>query len=788
MKNIVRVVVNYIVANYIVVSCLLCFSPMMCSTLYAAPLVEIDTAKVQLDLPPYVDVLEDKGGRLTVEDVISERYAFQFAPASITGLFFGYTSSVYWLKFTTENQRDEAMHFVLEASPADIDYLDFFTVDPHTNQVVGHKRLGSAIPYTERIYDYPLYIFDLNIEAHTAYTYFLRVESDKTINLQLLLSTPHEYMHIAGTRDWWQGFLLGALLIAAAIHAGLFFLFRFKGFLWYSFFVVSVLGIQVSWNGYLLQFFSANALVLDRQILSPIYLAVCFSMLFAQSLLKTRKRSPVQHHMLSVVAILALTGTIATWFAPSQINSILASLLALLSIGLVFATTLHANMEGHNMARHFLIARTFTTGAVLVSIFNVHGYLPQGSFTAWGIASAIVAESIVLAISMGWVCLVNMRLSYSLSNEKNNDNRKNSLVNLSDICHELRTPISGVLGMADILLDGNITEQQSSQIKTIHRSGEALLDVTNKLSDLSSIERGDVELNATSFEMTDLIESCIENCRSRAEFNNIELIYHLDNNVAQFLMGDREKIQQSIINLLQFALRHVEHGEVVLDVIPGENKRVMFSIRSGNNTLLERNSLPYNREFGSSDHLNIVIAEQYIQLMEGSLSIRSFIDGGVHISFDIILDESRNKPGLGHDDNFVLQGRRMLIVDDNATCCSIIKQQASQWGMTAQTAYGGKEALAILRSGTTVDKFFDIVLIDYDMPGMNGLELASHINEDRNINSDNLLMVMLTGVSKTPGKNAAENSLIQRVLYKPLSGKSLKQALQAEMSKRGKTP
>ncbi|HSC74662.1 MAG TPA: 7TM diverse intracellular signaling domain-containing protein, partial [Pseudomonadales bacterium] len=699
---------------------------------------------------------------------------------AMTELFFGYSRSAYWIKFTVENQRDEPMHLILEASPADIDYLELYVVDPHADRLHQHKKSGAAMPYGDRDYDYPLHLFDINIEEHTAYTYFLRAESDKAINLQLTLSTPHEYLHIAGLRDWWQGFLLGALLIAALLHAGLFAVFRFKGFLWYSLFLVSVLGVQISWNGYLLQFYPNSEVLLDHQLLTPVCTAIFFSVFFSQALLKTRKRVPWQHHTLTIMGLLALLLAVAVWFISPHISSVLVSMLAVLNMVFVFAAALHANMEDHAMARHFLAVRAITTGVVLVAIFNVNGYLPQGAFTAWGVAAVIVFESVIMAISMAWCRMSELRQTFSdPARETVAEESAHSLVNLSDVCHELRTPISGVLGMADLLLSSTITDQQRNQIKTISKSGQALLDVTNKLSDLSSIERGTVELNSAAFELTPLIESCIENCRGRAEFNNIELIYHLGSDVAGFFKGDQDKIQQTIINLLQFALRHVEQGEVVLSVITGADKQLVFSIRSGNNTLVERSVAPNNREFGSSDHLNLIIAEQYIKLMGGTLLLQSFIDGGVNISFGLFLETHYNHAHLQQDDNLVLHGRRMLIVDDNATCCTIIEQQAAQWGMVVQSAHGGKEALAILRSHTTVDELFDVVLMDYEMPGMNGLELAAHICEDQKINSENLLMIMLTGVSRAPSKLISENVAIQRVLYKPLSGKSLKQALQA---------
>ncbi len=748
----------------------------------AAPLVEVDQPTVALSLPPYIDILEDSRADLTIHDVMSPRYAFQFAPASMTELFFGYTPSAYWLRFTVENQRDEDMAFVLEASPADIDYLDLYEMDPHTDEMHAHKQTGSGRAYRSRDYDYPLYLFDLKIESHAARTYYMRVASNKTTNVQLSLHTQHHYLKVAGVRDWWQGFSLGGLLLVALIYLGVYCVFRFKGFLWYGLFLLSVMLLQSSWNGYWLQFYDGGDLLLDRQIISPVYFAILFSCLFAQSLLSTRKRSRLQHHILDFLIAVCLVGGVVTWFVDSYMNSMLASVVALCSAVCIFGFTMYANMEGHQMARHFLLARTLTTGMILVSIFNVHGYLPQGRFTAWGITSIVLLESVVMMVSMLCCCWQTLKGKQLAAFDAPDNVSQRSLINLADICHELRTPISGVLGMTDLLIDGNLTDQQSNQVKTIKKSGQALLDVTNKIADLSSIEMGSVELNHSPFELTSLIETCVENCRSRAEFNGIELIYHVDNQVAGFVRGDHEKLQQIVINLLHLALRHLEQGEVILTVVPGTDKQTVFSIRSGHNTLLDRNILTDNRPLGSSDQLNLTIAEQYLKLMAGVLSVQSYIDGGMNVNFSVQLEQQNAATLPQHDDNMILQGLRMLVVDDNATCCSVIEQQASQWGMTVQSANGGKEALAIMRARTTVDELFDIVLVDYDMPSMTGLELAQHIREDHNINSEKLLIVMLTGVSKAPGKNTAESTNIQRVLYKPLSGKSLKQALQSAMA------
>jgi len=748
----------------------------------AAPLVEINSDVVQLPLSPYVDVLEDKTGGLTIEDVVSDRYAFQFAPASMAELYFGYTTSAYWLRFTVENQRDESMHFILEVAPADIDYVDLYTVDAQTGQLHKHAKLGSATPYSDRAYNYPVSLFDINIEPHAAYTYFVRAESDKAVNVQLLLSTPREYIATVSQQEWWQGFLLGSLLLLAAVHFGVFAVYRFRAFLWNGFVLLSMAAIQMAWHGYWLSWFDSSEGLLDHQIITPIFLSGMFGTLYVQSLMKTRTRVPWQHHVLTVLAVLNLCGAIANWFIPPHISTLLAAVIASFDVIFIFGVALHANMEEYVLARYFIVVRATTACMALIAIFNINGLLPQGAFASWGVAATVIFETLVMLISTVAYRAERLRDKTErlpVIEEKKVEAR--TLVNLSDICHELRTPISGVLGMADLLMSSNMTDQQRNQIKTIRNSGLMLLDVTNRLSDLSSIERGNVDLNNVPFELTELIESCVENCRGRAEIGKVELIYHIDSSIVGFVKGDQDKVQHVIVNLLQFALRNVEQGEVVLSAKAADGNQILFEIHSGQNTLTDRHHAARTRELHSSDNLNLTIAEQYLHLMGGKFGMQLFANGGAIIEFSLPLDAhfSQAHPA---EDALSLQGRRLLIVDDNVTYCSIIEQQAVQWGMIVQSAHGGTEALAILRTHTNTDEPFDIALIDFEMPVMNGLEVAAHIREDQKINSKNMIMMMLTGVSRAPSKQVLEGAGIQRALYKPLSGKSLKQALQSALA------
>ena len=176
----------------------------MASTVLAAPVVELRDSKLRMELSPYVDVFEDLGNKLAFEEVKSEKYAQRFSPSPLTELYFGYTDSAYWLRFSVENQQDNPQSLVFEVTPADIDRIDFYAVDQHRGETLFHKHSGSSVDFSQRDYDHPLYYLDTTLPPHTTHTYYVRLESNKIINAQLRLSTPKEHFYSSGSRDWYE--------------------------------------------------------------------------------------------------------------------------------------------------------------------------------------------------------------------------------------------------------------------------------------------------------------------------------------------------------------------------------------------------------------------------------------------------------------------------------------------------------------------------------------------------------------------------------------------------------
>jgi CheY-like chemotaxis protein len=415
---------------------------------------------------------------------------------------------------------------------------------------------------------------------------------------------------------------------------------------------------------------------------------------------------------------------------------------------------------------------------ILVAIFSDRGLLPQHFVSAWGISVSVLFEGVLFAIVRVKQQTDRLLLEKSANISAQTAN-SSTMLPTSALCHELRTPIAGVMGMTELLLDTPLTVLQRLHLETIRNSGKALLTVVNKISDLAALESGDIELNETSFEIISVVESCIENVRNISERRNIELIYQVDETLAGLVNGDEQKLQQTLNSLIDYSIRYLESGEILLTAKFVSQNYVLFEVISGKNTFGHERGMP--RKHGetptSADSLNLTIARQFAALLGGELELIHRADGGLKMSFQALL--RRQRKDISFDNlELLLRGKRLMVVDDNETCCKIITQQASLWGMEVMSAASGEDALTLLRQQAGLNQVFDLILVDYDMPGMNGLELVAKIKfEQEALKTKETLIMILTGASKVPNQVMEKQSGIYRVLYKPLSGKGLKVAL-----------
>ncbi len=352
---------------------------------------------------------------------------------------------------------------------------------------------------------------------------------------------------------------------------------------------------------------------------------------------------------------------------------------------------------------------------------------------------------------------------------------------LARMSHEIRTPMNAIIGLGNLALMTDLSPKQRDYLKKINISSRSLLGIINDILDFSKIEAGKLGVEDISFELEDVLNNLATIVTLKADEKGLEFVFSVSDEVPLFLVGDPLRLGQVLINLVNNAIKFTEQGEILvsIDLAESENGRVLLSFMIKDTGIgmtkeqvdglfesFTQADDTITRKYGGTG-LGLAVSKRLVELMEGEIKVESEYGEGTSFIFTVLLgvqkkDERVFLPPVD------LRGMKVLVVDDSQLSQRILKEKLKSFTFDVTTVDSGKEALKVLHEAHKDSEPYELVILDWKMPGMDGIDLAKRINSSPDLSST-LTIIMVSDYGREEIIQQAESVGIKGFLIKPVS-------------------
>jgi signal transduction histidine kinase/HPt (histidine-containing phosphotransfer) domain-containing protein/BarA-like signal transduction histidine kinase len=732
-------------------------------------------------LSPFIDILEDRGKNMTITDISSPDIANRFRSNKTQTINLGLTSSAYWLRFTVAAGKIEPegvkAEWLIDLDGQYIHYADLYTPlmsGGNLDWNVQRKGVFNVAPDQST---YEKVLFSIPQKLDKPLTLYLRLEAKSPYFLSPSICSKDFFHHKLTWKLCWFCIFYGILLSMFIYNLFVAISIRNKSYFFYLLYLGSTIFYFMGING-----ITKDLLFRNDPMASMPWIAFSMGMMlfgvsmFTKHFLMIKEYSKALDFLLNIIVVISLVISTMIWlWGDLLLFNRIATSIGTFSSLIMFAVGIIRWRSGFRQARFFTIAFFFmVTGAVILSL-TFQGILPYTGLTFYGfqIGSALQALLLSLALADRINIMTNELGSYrnhleelvaqrttalESANEELKEAKKIAVAAsqakgdfLANMSHEIRTPMNAIIGLSQLSLRMDMDAKLRDYLHKIETSAGSLLGIINDILDFSKIEAGKLDIEATEFNLEDVIKSISTVISVKTEDKGLKLTFRTTDDVPRYLIGDPLRLGQILINLCNNAVKFTKIGgiEIKTDIAPGSSNEaaddlmLQFSVKDSGIGMTEEQMGRLFQSFSQADAsitrkyggtgLGLAISKHLSEMMGGRIWVESKPGEGSAFSFTarfgiqkdvkerdkIVLDDNRRSEQLA-----AISGAKILLVEDNEINQLVAKEILQQSGFVVEIANDGREGVEAVRSNT-----YDAVLMDMQMPVMDGYTATKEIRK-----------------------------------------------------------